>query len=849
MPGALSSFMSAIQAAKTQLRHAYRRNGFWPVLAAFAAVIPFLPGLSNDRVFYVRDLSQAFWGRYLWLRRSWLSGEWPLWDPFVGTGQAAYSDALNQMFLPPAILARLAGGEVFGFNLWLALPFPLAALGAWLFFSRHFSAAAAAIGAIAFAVGGPVVSTGNTPNLSWSAAGLFWALWATDRLLCAPTPRNVAILAGTIALHALAGEPVTLFMTLCLVAGYAASRADRPDAVSLRDAARSVIVTGAGIALGLLAAAVQLVPMALASSTAGRSDAITDVWSLRPTALLETIWVHFFGNFLETRTLADVPWMPLMYTGRAPLLFSIYIGVPLLALAVFGLAGPGRRRWRLFWVIAGGVSLLLSFGAYTPVYPILRDHVPPFTLFRFPVKYFLVTAAAVAAGAAAGWDCLEGRRLASRGSGDAADARRIRRARALGVTVPAVAASSLIVFALACIYLPVSMTSFLSSFARALGDEQGGTAAAEWMLRTVDQGAATPIVMALLTTVLFALMVSRSESRISSVARTALAILIAGDLLSRAWGINPVLDVAHFAQPEWISYVKTEPHARFYVGGKRDGTLSGMDIDGSRGYLDADGLSGGASRAALNIQAAFYPSAWTAREFLTYDLPVLWPRDFADVTQRFFDSDGEVRDRVLDRAGVRYRILPQRRAGDRVPLTRIPQFYESFLFDFGDEPSDRVSIVPTAVMVPETREQIKALFDDGWDSREVVLVDRLEEPTGIPGSPVEPYARIVDDSANYTVVEAGVDSEAGYLVFLDSYADDWRATVDGEPAPIARANGLWRAVHLAPGQHLVEFHYRPRALAIGATISAASLLSILGLFVFRVRRSEVFVRTARQSGE
>ena len=185
-------------------------------MAICVSVIPFLPGLSGARVFYVRDLSQYFWGRYLWLRRAWLSGEWPLWDPYVGAGQAAYSDALNQMFLPPAILARLIGGEVLGFNLWVALPFPLAAIGGWLFFSRRFSAAASTIGAIAFAVCGPIVSTGNAPNLSWSVAMLPWALWGTDRMVSAPTTRNLAILAASIALQSLAGEPVTLFTTLAL---------------------------------------------------------------------------------------------------------------------------------------------------------------------------------------------------------------------------------------------------------------------------------------------------------------------------------------------------------------------------------------------------------------------------------------------------------------------------------------------------------------------------------------------------------------------------------------------------------------------------------------------------------
>jgi hypothetical protein len=803
----------------------------WLLVAACVSLIPFLPGLSGARVFYVRDLSQYFWGRYLWLRRAWLSGEWPLWDPYVGTGQAAYSDALNQMFLPPAVLTRLIGGEVLGFNLWVAMPFPLAAIGGWMFFSRRFSAAASTIAAIAFAVCGPIVSTGNAPNLSWSVAMLPWALWGTDRLVSAPTTRNMAILAASIALQSLAGEPVTLFTTLGLILAYAATIGHRVGPNDLAGAARSVIGACAAAGLGIATAAIQLVPTMQASSLAERAGSITtDGWSLRPTALIETVWPHLFGNFFETRSLADVPWMPLMYTGREPLLFSIYLGVPLLALAVFGLAGNGDRRWRLFWVAAGMVSLVTAFGAYTPLYPFLRDYVPPFGLFRFPVKYFVVTAMAVAAGAAAGWDGLaDGRTTTGRQEmHDPVTARRLARARLLGIAFPAAIGSSVFIFAMACAYFPAPIADSLAAFARALGDGEG-TGAAEWMLRTVRQDVAPIALASLVVAALFVLLTVPRELSISLAGRSAFAALLVVDLLVRAWGINPVLDAAHFAEPGWLSHVKAHPDARFYVGGKRDGSLSGMDIDGSRGYVDAPGFSGSASRAALSIQAAFYPSPWLAREVLTFDLPVLWPKAFAEMSNRFFNESGEARERLLDRAGVRYRVLPQRRAGDRVPLVRIPQFYESFLFDFGGTVTPRASIVPASRMVPGVKTQIDALFESGWDSRSVVLVDREMLPTGTRGQPVQPFARIIEDSSNRTLIEAGVGPEDGYLLFLDSYSEDWRATVDGRQAAIARADGLWRAIRLPPGRHRVEFLYRPRALAVGAAISLGGILCMLCL--------------------
>src|SRR5580700_2396471 len=159
------------------------RRAVWTsaLLTVCVAAIPLLPGLTGSRVFYVRDLSMQFWGRYLWLRHELRSGSFPLWDPYVGAGQSAVADALHQLFLLPALAVRLIGSDVVGFNLWVATPFPLAALGAWFFFRRRFAADASALGAIAFSLSGPIVSTGNFPNLSWSAAAIPWVLWAIDR--------------------------------------------------------------------------------------------------------------------------------------------------------------------------------------------------------------------------------------------------------------------------------------------------------------------------------------------------------------------------------------------------------------------------------------------------------------------------------------------------------------------------------------------------------------------------------------------------------------------------------------------------------------------------------------------
>src|SRR5689334_2227744 len=110
---------------------------FWPILALAAATIPVGGLFTLRRIFYVRDLTLAFRSRFLFLRHSLQSGTWPMWDPYPGNGQSAVNDALYQLFHLPSLVIRLALPEVVAFNLWVALPVPIAALGAYLYLRRH----------------------------------------------------------------------------------------------------------------------------------------------------------------------------------------------------------------------------------------------------------------------------------------------------------------------------------------------------------------------------------------------------------------------------------------------------------------------------------------------------------------------------------------------------------------------------------------------------------------------------------------------------------------------------------------------------------------------------------------
>ena len=68
------------------------------------------------------------------------------------------------------------------------------------------------------------------------------------------------------------------------------------------------------------------------------------------------------------------------------------------------------------------------------------------------------------------------------------------------------------------------------------------------------------------------------------------------------------------------------------------------------------------------------------------------------------------------------------------------------------------------------------------------------------------------------------------LVFTDSWAPGWSATIDGSPAPVLRVNNAIRGVMVPSGEHALQWRYRPRFLAPLLALLAAGL-AISGILI------------------
>lgn len=79
--------------------------------------------------------------------------------------------------------------------------------------------------------------------------------------------------------------------------------------------------------------------------------------------------------------------------------------------------------------------------------------------------------------------------------------------------------------------------------------------------------------------------------------------------------------------------------------------------------------------------------------------------------------------------------------------------------------------------------------------------------------------------------------QTGLLVLTDSYYPGWKVYVDGQKKELWRADFVFRAVEIPPGEHLVEFVYKSDIFAWGlfSTCVAAAFLLLINLWSIKTK--------------
>ena len=712
---------------------------------------------------------------------------YPLWNPYVFLGMPSFgSGTYNPLIYPPdwpvAVLQKyLPLPEL----TWMLIYYFLAGLAMFLL-AREWGARAegALLAGVAFVFAPNLVAVGSHGHGSQlvDSAYLPLMLWLATRWMRRGGLSDLAWLAMAGGFQLLRGHVQICFYTWLAVGIYAVIEGG----AAVRDPARRT--TGPARALGVFAAAVLALGLAgfynlpladyARQSIRGTHEgggvgmSYATQWSLGFEELPSVVvpgWAGFGGQtYWGAMPFTDYP--------------NAYVGLVtiLLALPAF-LAGGAPRVYAL---LLGAFSLLISLGHNLPLYGLLYDHLPFFNKFRVPIMAILLFQLATAAGLAWGWsawcdpDSPESRR------GRAMDRLLVVSAAlfAIGLVAMVVAGGALeqayVAMVVAKRSLPgqsypadlagLAWRGFSGDFLRAcaLGLASLGLA---WAVRgrRLPVPVASAGVLLLLMIELFPVSGRVMQGAIGEPAQRDAQL-----------GRDDVVEFLEHAGP--ASSFRILPFQEF--GSNR---FSGFGISSLGGYHAAKPRL---VQDLIDHNAPNSPSWW----------------------------------RLLN---VRYLIstqaIPQLQA-----MADLVHQGSQFVYE-NRFALPRATVLGHYVIVQPDSAILDSISRGARDPGESTYLG--SDPRLALGSVAGATATIADYRLNRVVVDVVTPGPA-LLRLSDLWYPDWVARVDGRAVPILRADYLLRAVPVPAGRHRVEFSYDSPAMRRGLLLSIVSLVAILGLF-------------------
>lgn len=180
------------------------------------------------------------------------------------------------------------------------------------------------------------------------------------------------------------------------------------------------------------------------------------------------------------------------------------------------------------------------------------------------------------------------------------------------------------------------------------------------------------------------------------------------------------------------------------------------------------------------------------------------------------DSVDASKFRVLNMLNTKYFILPTDRQGATAPVLNPYAYGNAWFVDkvqYVDNANQEIdalgSISPTETAVVDARfkDALRGATEGHKDSLSTI--------------------RLVSYAPNRLVYETD-NAADGIAVFSEIYyPDGWQVTINGEPAPLARADYVLRALYVPAGKHTIEMRFDPKSLHVTEGIAYAALVLLI----------------------
>ncbi len=716
------------------------------------------------------------------------AGRLPAWNPYLGAGAPLLANQQTAIFYPPNWLL-LALPILFGMSLIALLHMFWAGLGMWFFTGAlGFSAFGQGTSTLSYALCGYIVARlGSFPTAD-AAAWIPWVFWLVHRTLAYRRWRDAGGLALVFGLQLLAGHAQTTWYGGLGAGLYALWHVFvGGQGIRWQARVRGMALAGAGMALGLALAAVQIVPTVEYLRHSNRSngldyETLTNL-SYHPARLLTLLAPDFFG------TPADGSY----FTEGIYFEDAAYVGlIPLIAAGAACIAWWRHRKTKPrdritgsvgFWVGLAILALVFAAGKYGPYFRFLYDHVPTFNAFREPVRWLILTDFALAVLAGIGvehWGrgprIVFWSRLAAAGGGGLAV-----------MTLGARAFADLAMPELDTIALAVALLGC-------------------WIT-----------VAALLTLVQPRSPATTTPRRLW---RVTVLIVVALDLAWMAGGLNPTVDADFFDRqaitpsPGRIYWFDDYEHVVTF--GSEDGESPQIE-----GYFDVGDYRVARARKD-ELRASLLPNINMIDRVPALDNNDPLSSGVHSQVIALIEELGPQAGRLLRAAGVAtaYGVTPEGWTGANPATAPNPDLIH------------RAWAVPEAQWVASDEDAVAALRDTAWDPAHTVILSGTPRPT--TGSPRLTHGAVAVLSERpaerrYRVRTNGT----GYLVIAETWYPGWSVSVNGTPATLHRANLAFMAVAVPEGTSEIVLHYRINHFAVGALLSAGALLVALACIMIR----------------
>lgn len=799
-----------------------KKNLLITLFLIFVTLIYFAPVIFSSNTFIARDNYTFYNPRHFFAAETVKAGGIPLWNPYLACGVPFQANVQSSIFYPFSAIYYILPFQQ-GYKYYIVLHYFLGSF--FMFFlMREWGSSryAAFVSGIVFAFGGYMGSILDNVAFLTAAVWLPLIVLCFHRTLKTGSFFYALFTAIVIAVQIFAGDASFYIITsiLCMLL-YAlfwpVTRKNFPTHKSM-GAATPWLLLLSSVGIGLLLAAIQLVPMVELVSHSTRFEGLSydrvTKWSYHPLEFLQLFAPYIFGSTVPLKRWFGQLWLDTFYLGIWPLTCALFFIV------------YGKKNIKYFSISLLLISFFLAIGKHNPLFIYLYQFVPGLGMLQYPVKFLfpaLFSLSIMAGwGASAIFDSFEN-------------------------------SGSVRQYTKWLWYIFILLTAACLS-ALAFKEETYGYFQAIYPQTTyllqIEKESFLFIFRGLAYTMAFIALIAivMGAGLKGRISKSFCMYLVVGitivDLVFIGKPEDPLLPESLFERKNMTTEFFKQDSSLYRI-------YSLPSITGKSKFMHLYNLPfEGVYRSLQEVMRPnlnMYYQISSANEYADI-LNINYYKIFSPV-QIFFRNktpllaEKNYRDKILDLLNVKYLLSFTPLDGSRYKLVKdgVVKIYEN------PDALPRAFFVEKLLQVKSEAEVLRRMQLPSFDPAKMVYVSEKEAqkltgefiPAAASNLQNEPFygtIEFIDYQPNFISLKAR-SNQPRFLLLSDNYYPGWKAFVNGKEKPVLKVDHTLKGLLLEKGENYIRFVFSPLSFRLGAAISLLVLAGVvLGLIGLRKQK-------------